>query len=684
MKPALRSAASGGNASGPTSAVATNELAAPDLRATTRLSPSAELRLQENLCGIRSKVDIFFGVLLLVEWLGLIVIAAATTPVTWEGPESRIHPHVFSAILLGCTITVPALAVLRRHPGTALARHSAALSQSLMSALLIHMTGGRIESHFHVFGSLACLSFYRDWRVLITATAVTGVDHAVRGIFWPASVFGIASVDLWRWFEHVCWVLYEDLFLFVSCRLSLREMSVIARREAESADAAVRMEQEIGDRTNALRESELRLRREYERSEAANFAKSEFLANMSHEIRTPMTAILGYADLLLEMGDIGRAPLDRVEAIETIRRNGNHLLTLINDILDLSRIESGKLTLEPVACSPAAILKDVATLMRVRADGKGISLDTGCVGPVPALIKTDPTRIRQILVNLLGNAIKFTEVGSVRVTLRYDAETSQLEFDVIDTGIGIAPARLERLFEPFVQADNSTTRRFGGTGLGLTISRRLAGVLGGDLQFVYSRPGEGTCIRLTLPCKLVAQAAASSDRKPSPQATAPDDAAIRAAMPESGTRILVAEDGPDNQRLLRHYLRKAGFEVVLVDNGQDAVDEALRAEDAGSPFAVIVMDMQMPILDGYEATAVLRRRGYRRPIVAATAHTMVGDRAKCLDFGCDDYIPKPFERRSLIELLTSYASRQPDRLCGVATDDDSSAARQVEVCSDVS
>jgi len=395
------------------------------------------------------------------------------------------------------------------------------------------------------------------------------------------------------------------------------------------------------------------------RAEAANRAKSVFLANMSHEIRTPMTAILGYADVLLEPG---HSPSDTVDAIGVIRRNGRHLLSIINDILDISKIEAGRLTVERVECNPIQILSEVYSLMHVRAEEKGLALGVEFVGPIPSRIRTDPTRFRQALLNLVGNAIKFTEAGGVRLVASCDTggpgRDGRLRIQVIDTGVGMTPDQIERVFEPFTQADASTTRRFGGTGLGLCIAQRLARALGGDIE-VDSEPGRGSEFVLTVDTGPIE--ASSMDPNPSLTAAAPTAAGpsgtqgpARAAL--TG-RVLLAEDGPDNQRLISHILRKAGADVTVVENGALAVESALAARASGAPFGVVLMDMQMPVMDGYAATSTLRRKGYTGPIVALTAHAMTGDRDKCLAAGCDDYITKPVDRGELIGLCAEHMRR---------------------------
>jgi PAS domain S-box-containing protein len=390
-----------------------------------------------------------------------------------------------------------------------------------------------------------------------------------------------------------------------------------------------------------------------ELAESATRAKSEFLANMSHEIRTPMTAILGFADLLLGESDIDQAPPERIEAIRTIQRNGKYLLGLINEILDLSKIEAGKLDVERIACSPTQVLSDVVSLMRIRADAKNLPLTLACENPIPASIQSDPVRLRQVLINLVGNAIKFTETGHVSVVARLVERigaSSLLEIDVSDTGIGMTREQIARLFRPFSQADSSTTRRFGGTGLGLTISKRLAEMLGGSIT-VSSLPGCGSTFRVAVetgeldgvglvqsPEVITTVSATVSHRSDDPS-------------PQIEGRILLAEDGPDNQRLISFLLRKAGADVTVADNGRIAAEWAMAAAALGEPFDVILMDMQMPEMDGYEATRLLRAEGYLGPIIALTAHAMEGDEEKCQAAGCDAYLTKPIDRARLVNTI---------------------------------
>jgi PAS domain S-box-containing protein len=391
-----------------------------------------------------------------------------------------------------------------------------------------------------------------------------------------------------------------------------------------------------------------------EEAEAATRAKSEFLANMSHEIRTPMTAILGFAENLL---DPGLPENERVSAACTIHDNGEHLLQIINDILDISKIEAGKIRFEQVRCSLVQLVQETLALMRVRSDAKGLSLTAEYDGPVPETIRSDPTRLKQILINLLGNAIKFTEVGGVRMVTRLVKDATDqvfLQFDVIDTGLGMSTQQIAMLFQPFSQADGSTSRRHGGTGLGLTISKRLAEMLGGGIA-VESEPNHGSTFRVTVAAGPIDGAPMIEPDQaqgiiPRPQAPKPPSS----ANPSLQARILLAEDGPDNQKLVSFMLKKAGAEVTLADNGQEAVRLATEAAARNEPFDVILMDMQMPVMDGYQATALLRSQGYSGAIIALTAHAMAGDRDTCLAAGCDEYATKPVERTRLIELIQQH------------------------------
>jgi PAS domain S-box-containing protein len=403
------------------------------------------------------------------------------------------------------------------------------------------------------------------------------------------------------------------------------------------------------------------LARAREAADAANRAKSEFLANMSHEIRTPMTAILGFADLLAD--PLANAAEDR-EHIDTIKRNGEHLLAIINDILDLSKIEAGKMTVEHVAISPSQILLEVESLMRVRAKDRGITLNIEQETPIPEHILSDSLRLKQVLVNLVGNALKFTEHGGVTVRVGLDSNALNgpfLRFEVTDTGIGMTPEQVAGLFRAFHQADASTTRKFGGTGLGLRISKSLAQLLGGDIT-VSSTPGKGSSFTFTIatgPIANVAMMVPGSLQIRSPMAAD----AITSERPLAGVRVFFAEDGPDNQRLIAFHLRKAGADVRIFDNGLLALHAMTIDAGPHAPLAspvpcdLLVTDMQMPEMDGYTLARALRSRGWRGPIVALTAHAMTGDAERCIASGCDAYATKPIDREKLIDVCRAAIDR---------------------------
>ncbi len=382
-----------------------------------------------------------------------------------------------------------------------------------------------------------------------------------------------------------------------------------------------------------------------EAAEAANRAKSAFLANMSHEIRTPLTAILGFADVLREDGNLDAAPEHRLATIDTIRRAGNHLLTVINDMLDLSKIEANKMTVERVDTSLVKIVRDVESMMRPRAAAKGVTLTTVLGTPVPDRILSDPTRLRQMLINLVGNAVKFTDQGSVTVRVEVESGPSgpRLLIDVEDTGPGMTQEQASRLFQVFGQADDTVTRRFGGTGLGLTICRRLSSLMNGSVVLLRTEPGVGSCFRLELPLEAVPGATMVADL----DAVADAPAAPQHVGVLNG-RILLAEDGIDNQRLIAFHLKKAGATVTVADNGRIALEKIDAAIAAGEPFDLLVSDMQMPEMDGYTLARRLRQRGMTLPIVALTAHAMAEDRARCMEAGCDDYATKPIDKGALL------------------------------------
>jgi signal transduction histidine kinase/ActR/RegA family two-component response regulator len=384
---------------------------------------------------------------------------------------------------------------------------------------------------------------------------------------------------------------------------------------------------------------------------AANEAKSEFLANMSHEIRTPMNAIIGFSEILAEE----QLTKEQRHHVQIICDSGQHLLELINDILDFSKIEAGKLDIDIVECSLGQLLAGVESLMRPAARKKNLAFEVLQCSELPAQIRTDPVRLRQCLVNLTNNAIKFTEEGHVylNVSVEYRGDEGlcgpYIRFDVEDTGIGIPVQKQKEVFEEFMQVDGSHARKFGGTGLGLAISRQLAGLLGGELT-LSSEAEAGSVFTLVVPAGVDVESGPFLDKYAFLVQLDREPAGITGA--EAATfsgRVLVAEDSGANQKLAECLLKAMGLEVTIVEDGQQAVNEALSGQ-----YDLILMDIQMPVMNGYEATRALREKSVTTPIVALTAFAMKGDRQKCIAAGCDDYIAKPIEQKRLLDTIREY------------------------------
>ena len=452
-----------------------------------------------------ARTDRLFALLMIFQWLLGIAFAVWVAPLTWEGPVSSTHPHVWSAVILGGVISLfPALLGWFR-AGETSTRHIIAVAQMLMGALLIHLTGGRIETHFHVFGSLAFLAFYRDWRVLVPATIVVALDHMLRGIYWPQSVYGVMVSSHWRWVEHAAWVFFEDIFLVVSCRRAVAEMLQTAERTA-TLEHEVKTRQEAETAANAASARMAALVEQVQvtqrQAETATRAKSDFLASMSHELRTPLNGIILYSELLQEEA-MDRGMKTEIRDLQRISSSGKHLLELINGILDLSKIEAGKMavTLErfDVKQMVDELVDTIGSLVQKNRNG----LTVRCA-PDVGTIYGDVTKTRQILLNLLSNAAKFTSDGVITVDVRRSdrAGAPAIEFSVTDTGIGMTPNQCQRVFEPFTQGDVTTTRKYGGTGLGLAIVSSFCQLMGGTIT-LDSRPGEGSRFVVRLPIEMV-------------------------------------------------------------------------------------------------------------------------------------------------------------------------------------
>ncbi len=474
--------------------------------------------------------------------------------------------------------------------------------------------------------------------------AVCGYATSVLMFVWPAYrllVFFLVPLAVFTW--KFCANLHE-----MNVSLSAKRLE----RELEEALRArtVELEREVEIRTAELCEA-----RDAER--AANEAKSAFIATVSHEIRTPLNAIMGYSSLIAE-GDLDAK--DRSRYAGVIRRNGDHLATVINDVLDISKIESKNLSIERVQCSPGEILQDVVSLLTPKATNRGITIEGAVESEIPVSVVCDPTRMRQVLLNLGSNAVKFTPQGSVRIVA--SAESTEipgyatLRFRVIDTGIGMTTEHLDHVFEPFRQAEPGTTRRFGGTGLGLAISRSLSELMGGSLT-VQSTHGEGSIFTATMSVGVregtewVSKLGPPSD----------DHQATQEPTGQLGGRVLIVDDSIDNRRLFVLQLKRAGLRCTEARDGLEAVELFAAARVDETPFSLVLMDIEMPRCDGVEAMRRIRAVCPDTPIVVLTAQTMQGERERLLGLGFDDYAPKPIRRAALIKVCETWIRREEDR-----------------------
>jgi PAS domain S-box-containing protein len=731
------------------------------------------------------RTDRWFASLLIFQWAAAVAMAYWVSPLAWEGTSSRTHPHVWMAIFLGAVVISLPLALIFWKPGQTVTRHTIGAAQMLMGALLIHLCGGRIEMHFHVFGSLAFLACYRDWRVLITASAVVAVDHFLRGMYWPMSIFGTFIVSDWRWLEHAGWVVFENLFLIRSCLQGTDEMHEIAEKQASQEEAQAGVEETVAQRTRELRLSEARkaavleavldcivtidhegrivevnpaventfgYRREdivgkefapflfpsvkrdagqdwfmeegkvvkmngrieltAQRADGSKFAaeltvtpirdegreehnddiaaglpltslftaclrditahknaelalcqakdaaqkasraKSEFLANMSHEIRTPMNGILGMTELALDT----KLDDEQRDYMSTVKMSAQALLGIINDILDFSKIEAGKLDLEHTTFNLFETTDHVMKTMALRAHEKELELAYHLDPAVPEYLVGDAIRVRQVITNLVGNALKFTEKGEVVLLVaREPADAANLadksmtlHFSVRDTGIGVPLDKQQYIFQSFAQADSSTTRRFGGTGLGLTISAQLVAMMGGRI-WVESELGQGSTFHFTCTFGIpVKPPLSQSSACPSLQ----------------GMPALIVDDNATNRRILSTMLRNWGAVPTVAEGGAQALEILEKAAARRETFPLILLDVMMPGMDGFTLAENIRRmpQNSGNIIFMLTSADLQGETARCRELGVAAHLVKPIPQAELLNSIRTALRLSMERM----------------------
>lgn len=713
----------------------------------------AEDNFREHQQALWAKTDRMFAWMMLVQYLLAVAFALFSSPKTYQGANTAVHPHVWLAVFLGGLLaSYPVLSVVRT-PGAPSNRFVIAFAQAAFSALLIHVSGGRIETHFHVFGSLAFLAMYRDWRVVILASVIVAVDHFVRGTWFPLSVYGEAFNSQWRFVEHASWVAFEDVFLIVGIVTNVREMRSQSRKQAELQMATERLTasenqirrqsrilesvlttmkdgvivsggegeilsfnpaagailgpgsdelrveewpqrfrlfteggeelpaaewpfskaldgkgvdhaefllrradtaeawleisahplvdqqgqqgamvvfRDVTDRKRALTE----ITRARQEAERANRAKSEFLSRMSHELRTPMNAILGFGQLL----KLEELTSEQEDSVEHILRGGAHLLRLINEVLDISGIESGNLTLSREPVDLKSITDDVLGMVRPLASTASVTIEEPILDPAERFVMADQQRLMQVVLNVVTNGIKYNVPGG---TVRIWTETrgSNRVLFIQDSGKGVPLEKQARLFHAFdrLGAEASTVE---GTGLGLALSRKLLSAMGGTIEIVPSEVG--ACFAISVPLA----------ESPFASLEAQDWLEAEAPIREARADLLIVEDNPANILLLQRILEgRTGIKSQIVRNGGQALAEIRRAKPN-----LVLLDMDLPDGNGLEVLKAVRASDdtLDLPVIIVSADANPSNVRRALDAGATDYLVKPYNVKILLNRIADF------------------------------
>ncbi len=712
-------------------------------------SAHAEELFEAHRHEIFCKTDQLFARLMIVQWFAGILMALLISPHTWTGQTSQVHIHVWAAVFLGGAISLFPIWLTHAWPGAAITRYTIATAQILMSALLIGLTGGRIETHFHVFVSLVILSFYRDWRVLIPATVVVGLDHFLRGIYWPFSVYGVLNASPWRTLEHASWVVFEDIFLVISCLRSIREMRSIANRTAELEvsernfretfeeapigmavvgldetflHANARLCQLLGysdeelaglnteeitfpddieegrqlaksllngtkrytgekryiqknkdvlwaSRTASVirdkddqprhflimveditqrKKAATALQQAKDEAERANNAKSEFLSRMSHELRTPLNAILGFSQVLERQ----ELPLVQRERVGHIYRAGQHLLSLINEVLEISRIETGRiqLSVEPVCMGDA--LSEVLDIIRPLASQRRMQIERNDFVSPETNILADRQRLKQVLLNILSNAVKYNCDGE-RIAVTVEQRTARLRLSISDNGPGIPPDKRNRLFGAFDRLGAEVTGTQG-TGLGLALSKRLTEAMGGKIG--ESQPDKGASFWVEFPI-------VASPRERLVSAGRPTLVPFAAPGGEVKT-LLYIEDNVSNLTLIEHLLGdEQSIKLISAMQGLLGLELASRHR----PDAIL-LDLHLPDITGAEVLARLKAdaRTSTIPVIVLSADATRSQIDRLLAAGASDYLTKPLDVERFLKVIDQHLHARAPLVCATA------------------